>query len=213
MPKLYLASSSPRRREILTEMGLSFEVFAVGADETLEDAIAPDAAVLMLAERKAMAAAEMLSGMGVTGFVALGADTVVALDGKIFGKPKDAPDAARMLAALSDKTHTVFTGIAAASDDCTASDEGGGGIRIKSSVSSARVTFRGIKSDEIDGYIRTGEPLDKAGAYGIQGIGGVFVTKIEGDYFAVVGLSKCVSAKLLADFGIDVFKENTDTVK
>ncbi|MCD7782916.1 MAG: Maf family protein, partial [Firmicutes bacterium] len=189
------------------EMGLSFEVFAVGADETLEDGIAPDAAVLMLAERKAMAAAEMLSEMGVTGFVALGADTVVALDGKIFGKPKDAQGAARMLAVLSDKTHTVFSGIAAASDD------GGGGIRIKSSVSSARVTFRGIKSDEIDGYIRTGEPLDKAGAYGIQGIGGVFVTKIEGDYFAVVGLSKCVSAKLLADFGIDVFKENTDTVK
>ncbi|MCD7747379.1 MAG: Maf family protein [Firmicutes bacterium] len=207
MPKLYLASSSPRRREILTEMGLSFEVFAVGADETLEDGIAPDAAVLMLAERKAMAAAEMLSEMGASGFVALGADTVVALDGKIFGKPKDAQGAARMLAALSDKTHAVFTGIAAASDD------GRGGIRIKSSVSSARVTFRGIKSDEIDGYIRTGEPLDKAGAYGIQGIGGVFVTKIEGDYFAVVGLSKCVSAKLLADFGIDVFKENTDTVK
>lgn len=181
MIDLYLASLSPRRREILEEMRLPFTVIAAEADERLPKGLDPESAGQTLAARKATAAREQLKAADKYGgdTVILAADTLVYLDGRPCGKPKDESDALTMLTALSGKTHTVCTGM------CLVHGE-----RSYSLADVTRVRMRAFSEEEARAYIATGEPLDKAGAYGIQGLGALLVDNIDGDYFSVMGLSK-----------------------
>lgn len=169
---LILASGSPRRRELLGWITKDFRVCVADVDETLPDDISPYDAVAMLSRKKAEAVAEDFPDDTV-----LGADTVVALDGVIFGKPADEEDTFRMLRLLSGKTHEVLTGV-------TIYRNG----NAETFVTVSRVTFYPLSDSEIRTYIATGEPMDKAGAYGIQERGGLFVQEIQGDYFNIVGL-------------------------
>ncbi len=169
--KLVLASKSPRRSEILKNAGIDFTVRVAEADETIPDGTKPEDAVVFLAARKALAV-ERAEDETV-----LGADTVVVLDDKILGKPKDREDAYNMLRSLSGRVHSVFTGVCAV----------GNGISL-TFAEETKVEFYPLTDDEINEYIDTNEPYDKAGAYGIQGIASKFIRGIEGDYFNVVGL-------------------------
>lgn len=169
--KLVLASKSPRRSEILKNAGIDFTVRVADADETIPDGAKPQDAVVFLAARKAMAVPRAEDEL------VLGADTVVVLDDKILGKPKDQDDAYNMIKALSGRVHSVFTGVCAI----------GNGVSMKFSEET-KVEFLPLADDEINTYIGTNEPYDKAGAYGIQGLASKFIRGIEGDYFNVVGL-------------------------
>ena len=171
-PKLFLASKSPRRAELLRRMGLPFEVLAVEIDEQAVTITDPVARVLQLSRLKAEAVYDQVD-MGLI----VGADTVVFLDDRILGKPKNPDEAVRMLRALSGKTHDVFTGF-------TLLDVGGGEV---SDVERTAVTFRDLEPWEIRDYVATGGPLDKAGGYGIQDRSGFFVDRIEGCFYNVVG--------------------------
>lgn len=168
-----LASSSPRRRELLHQVGIKFEIISPDADEALPDGIAPDKAVELLSERKAEAAKTSARGR-----VLIAADTVVAKDGIIYGKPADADDAFRMLSELSGNTHEVYTGVCVLFPD---------GDKECFSVCT-EVTFAPVTDEEIRGYIASKEPFGKAGSYAIQGLGAQFVKGINGDYANVVGL-------------------------
>lgn len=169
--KLILASKSPRRSEILKNAGFEFTVRVADADETIPDGTKPEDAVVLLAARKAMAV-ERAEDETV-----LGADTVVVLDGKILGKPKDKDDAFNMIKSLSGRVHSVFTGV------CII-----GNGKSMTFAEETQVEFLLLTDDEINTYINTNEPYDKAGAYGIQGMASKFVRRINGDYFNVVGL-------------------------
>ncbi len=184
-PKLYLASTSPRRREILQTLGIDFDVIPVETDESPNKGEMPSALVLRLAIAKA-------EGAPVSGFV-LAADTVVVLDDRILGKPGDVNDAIDMLLALSGRTHTVLTGVALKAPD-----------RTLTALSSTAVQFREIGRDEALAYWQSGEPCDKAGAYGIQGLGGAFVSAIHGSYSGVMGLPVFETTKLLKAVGIEI---------
>ncbi len=181
--KLILASASPRRREILKNAGYEFEVITADADETLPPDISPEQAVKYLAELKNSAVAQNNDG------IIISADTVVAVEGKILGKPEDEKDAENMLEMLSGRTHSVFTGV------CV-------NLGNKKTVFCEKtdVTFFSLSKKEILDYIKTGEPMDKAGAYGIQGRGALLVEKINGDYFNVVGLPIARLSRVLKDF-------------
>ncbi len=179
---LVLASASPRRREILEAAGIRHTVRPADIDESVFEGIAPRLMVQLLAASKAAAAAK-----GERGLV-LGADTVVVLDGKVLGKPQDAKDAIRMLSMLSGRTHSVYTGIA------VLSGESG---ELITHCEETLVTFRTLSGAEIAEYVETGEPLDKAGAYGIQGKGGALVEKTEGDFQNVVGLPLAAAKRLI----------------
>ncbi len=168
---LILASGSPRRAEILTMLGYNFEIIPADCDESTGDLTA-DKAVAILAERKAQSVAESHPDCTV-----LGSDTLVTVDGAVLGKPTDAEDAARMLRLLSGRTHTVYTGVSVITGDLVTTECVG-----------AKVTFRELSDGEIADYIATGEPMDKAGAYGIQGRGAMLIEGIEGDFFCVMGL-------------------------
>ncbi len=168
---LVLASKSPRRSEILKNAGIPFTVRVQDADETLPDGISPENAVMHLAKIKANAVERHENE------IILGADTVVVLDGKILGKPRSHIEAYDMLSALSGRIHSVYTGIYARTDN--------GDI---SFYEKTDVEFQTLSDSEIEEYIGTGEPFDKAGAYGIQGYASKFVKKVNGDYFNVVGL-------------------------
>jgi septum formation protein len=170
--RLILASGSPRRLELLTRMGLTFTVLAPDVDERVD--APPREAVMILARRKAMAAAE-----GLTEGVVLAADTLVAVDGEALGKPCDIDDARTMLRRLSGREHEVFTGV------CLLDAATG-----KQALHTERtgVVFRALSDEEIDIYVATGEPMDKAGAYGIQGGAFRFVTEIHGSFENVMGL-------------------------
>ncbi len=183
-PRLLLASSSPRRQEILAALGLEFDVRGVDIDETPQPGEDAANMVLRLARDKARAGA-------APGRVVLAADTAVVLEGEIFGKPVDRDDALGMLERLSGREHEVLTGVAVATNG-----------RIETGLSRTRVQFRDIGRDEALQYWHSGEPADKAGAYGIQGLGGVFVSNIEGSYSGVVGLPVFETAHLLARAGI-----------
>ncbi|MDF3934878.1 Maf family protein [Pseudomonas citronellolis] len=189
MPQLYLASSSPRRRELLTQIGLSFHLVSGNIDETPEAGEAPLAYVERLARGKALAGLNMLAQR--PDVCVLGADTAVVLDGRILGKPVDRDDGLAMLRALSGRQHQVLTAVAVA--------EGG---RCQVRVVVSNVTFRTIAEAEAEAYWATGEPLDKAGGYAIQGLAAIFVSRVEGSYSGVVGLPLCETAELLADFAI-----------
>jgi septum formation protein len=184
-PKLYLASTSPRRREILQSLDIDFEVIPVETDESPHKGERPSALVLRLAIAKA-------DGAPVSGFV-LAADTVVVLDDRILGKPGDVDEAIDMLLALSGRTHTVLTGVALKTPD-----------RTLTALSSTEVQFREIGRDEALAYWQSGEPCDKAGAYGIQGLGGAFVSAIHGSYSGVMGLPAFETIKLLKAVGIEI---------
>jgi septum formation protein len=172
MREVILASGSPRRQELLQLVIDHFEVCVSDVDETLPEGIAPRDAVEMLAQRKAQTVAELRPHALV-----IGADTVVAVEGRILGKPRDDEQAAEMLRMLSGRTHQVYTGVAVCEKN-------------KSNVFSCctQLEFAPLSEAEIDWYLSTGEPFDKAGGYGIQGYGARFVKGISGDYFNVMGL-------------------------
>lgn len=189
MKPLYLASGSPRRRELLTQIGVPFITVSADIDETPLDHETPSAYVERLARGKAEAGRLALE-TGVDGCV-LGADTAVVLDGRILGKPQDQADSLAMLLSLSGRDHEVLTAIAVLD-----------GQRCESRVVRSRVRFRSITEQEASAYWASGEPRDKAGGYGIQGLGAVFVAGLEGSYSAVVGLPLCETFELLGHFGI-----------
>jgi septum formation protein len=189
MKPLYLASGSPRRRELLTQIGVPFTAISADIDETPLDQETPSSYVERLARGKAEAGLHSLH-TGTDGCV-LGADTAVVLDGRILGKPRDQADAMSMLLSLSGRDHEVLTAIAVLD-----------GQRCESRVVRSRVRFRPVTEQEAMAYWASGEPRDKAGGYGIQGLGAVFITDLEGSYSAVVGLPLCETFELLGHFGI-----------
>lgn len=188
---IILASGSPRRRQLLEQIGLSFTVQSSDVDESVEPGLSPAAMVEQLSLRKGQAVAE---SAGPDSLV-LAADTVVALGDAILGKPQDRAQAVSMLTSLSGKTHQVYTGVTLL----------GGGRRVTEHETTA-VTFRSLSREEIGAYVDTGEPMDKAGAYGIQGYGALLVERLEGDYFNVMGLPLCRLGRMLAAFGVEPLK-------
>lgn len=196
-PRLILASASPRRRELLGHLGLPFEVIAGQFDEDSisTHGLTPAAWVQRLAEAKATAVAQTIDGSALV----LGADTTVILDGEYLNKPRDPEDARQMLRRLSGRTHQVYTGIS------LVSVENGAVTKRATDYAQTDVTFDAIPDDVIAAYVATGEPLDKAGAYGIQGKGLTFIPRIEGDYFNVVGLPLFLLGRMLNKFGISVW--------
>lgn len=183
-PRVILASASPRRRELLSLIGLEHEVRPADVDETFVAGESPRVYADRLARAKALAAAS-------PDVVAIGCDTIVVVDGDVLGKPRDAADATRMLRLLSGRQHLVMTAVAVTFDG-----------RIVSDVVQVGVTFRSLSPVEIADYIGTGEPMDKAGAYGIQGYGATIVDRVEGDYFAVMGLPLNRLVRLLESIGL-----------
>ena len=183
--RLLLASASPRRRELLAGLGVDFDVCPVDVDESRLPGEAPAGLAVRLALAKATAAAREAGPRPV-----LAADTVVALEDVIFGKPADAVDAAAMLGSLGGREHRVYTAVALRS-----------GERLGQALAETRVRFRPLSPADIEAYVATGEPLDKAGAYGIQGLGGGFVEHLTGSYTGVVGLPIFETAGLLAWLG------------
>ena len=189
MSMLYLASGSPRRRELLGQIGVPFSTLPTVIDETPLPNEAAAAYVQRLACAKAQAGLASLAVPGAA--VVLGADTSVVLDGRILGKPQDRADALAMLTALSGQTHEVLTAVALANSQ-----------RCEVRVVSSQVSFRPLSAAEIEAYWASGEPCDKAGSYGIQGLAAAFVSGLQGSYSAVVGLPLCETAELLGEFGI-----------
>ena len=181
-----LASSSPRRRELLDLVGICHTVSPADIDESLRVGELPEA----YAERLARAKAETLA-QGNPDALIVGADTIVVIDDIVLGKPKDTGDAERMLGLLSGRSHTVMTAVAVNYLG-----------RTVSTVEIVDVTFRPLGEEEIRNYVATGEPMDKAGAYGIQGYGATIVRRIDGDYFAVMGLSLVKLVALMAELGV-----------
>lgn len=184
MPQLVLASASPRRADLLREAGLTFVVDAADVDESVHGGEAPEEYVRRLAIEKARAVARRHPGALV-----LGADTTVVVDGEVLGKPGDAADAARMVARLAGRRHLVHTGVAIARD-----------ARIAADVATTAVWFGPLSDADVAAYVATGEPMDKAGAYGIQGAAARFVTRIEGSLDTVVGLPVAIALRLLREF-------------
>lgn len=192
MPHLFLASGSPRRRELLVQIGVPFVTLGVEIDETPLADESPHAYVERLARGKADAGLlHLANDPEYSTACVLGADTAVVLDGRILGKPADQADALAMLAALSNREHEVLTAIAVVDEQ-----------HCETRVVSSRVRFRSISSEEARAYWASGEPQDKAGSYGIQGLGAVFVEQLSGSYSAVVGLALCETAEILQRFGI-----------
>ena len=185
MVSLYLASGSPRRRELLTQLGFSFERVVTDVEEKRHQDETPETYVRRLAREKAQAGV----ALAPQDLPVLGADTIVVLNNEVLEKPADHAAAVAMLEKLSAQTHQVMTAVALADRqqwrDCLVVTD---------------VTFRALTSADIDAYIASGEPMDKAGSYGIQGLGGNFVRKINGSYYAVVGLPLVETAELFSDF-------------
>jgi len=184
--RVVLASSSPRRRQLLDLIGIAHEVRPANIDETMRLREAPRRHAERLAREKASAIAKRDPDL-----ITIGADTIVVVNRKVLGKPRDPEDAARMLTMLSGREHMVITAVAVSR-----------GRKLRSAVEEVRVRFRRLRDDEIEAYIATGEPMDKAGAYGIQGYGATIVERIEGDYFAVMGLPIVRLIGLLRDVGV-----------
>ena len=221
--KLVLASGSQRRRELLTMCGYDYEIIVSNADETIDESD-PENFVRALSFRKAKDVFDRLFAAGRRDFAVIGSDTVVAFqkDGEtkpvIIGKPKDAEDAVRILSMLSGKTHRVFTGVSVIADipdenaaaqcsirkkeeiqtECSIQEK----EEIQTECSITEVTFETLSPDEITDYVNSGDPLDKAGSYGIQGPFGMFVREIRGNYFTVIGMPIPVLYKMLKKIGI-----------
>ena len=184
--RVILASQSPRRRELLALVGIAHEVMPADVDERVLDGERP----APHAERLARAKARTLADRHPEALV-IAADTIVVIDGRIRGKPADAAEARQTLRLLSGREHVVFTAVAVAR-----------GAHVASEVAEVTVAFRALGDDEIAAYVETGEPLDKAGSYGIQGYGATIVERIDGDYFAVMGLSLVRVVRLMARLGV-----------
>ncbi len=193
---LILASASPRRAELLKQAGLAFEIIEPAVDEDMTGGGDPGNMVVELAQKKALDVTRRLD----SGFV-LAADTVVVCGGQILGKPVDDDHARRMLESLSGKEHEVFTGLALF-------DAGPAGF--ETGFSRTKVWMKPLEKEHIDRYIKSGEPLDKAGAYGIQGRGAVFIDKIEGCYFNVVGLPLSLLFELLLRMKVPTWLSRRD---
>lgn len=185
-PRVVLASASPRRRELLTLIGIEHSVIPSNFDETMQPGEEPEAHALRLAVEKARAVARAHPDA-----VVIGADTVVVLDGRVLGKPPSREVARAMLQQLNGRTHTVITAVAVAYRGT-----------VRHGAEQVAVTFRHLAGDEVDAYVATGEGMDKAGAYGIQGFGATIVERIEGDFFAVMGLPLVRLVGLLRDAGL-----------
>ena len=221
--KLVLASGSQRRREMLTMCGYDYEIIVSNADETIDEND-PESFVRALSFRKAKEVFDRLFAAGRRDFAVIGSDTVVAFQKEggtkpvIIGKPKDAKDAVRILSMLSGKTHRVFTGVSVIADipdenaaaqcsirekaeiqtECSIREK----AEIQTECSITEVTFETLSPDEITDYVNSGDPLDKAGSYGIQGPFGMFVREIRGNYFTVIGMPIPVLYKMLKKIGI-----------
>ncbi len=195
---VYLASASPRRRQLLSQIGVHFQILSVDVDESLRAGEAADRYVLRLAQAKAAAglARRRDRGAAAPGAPVLGADTAVVAGGVILGKPVDCADAERMLALLSARTHEVLTAVALAADD-----------GVLSHLSRSEVSFREITPAEARDYWNTGEGRDKAGGYAIQGYGAVFVSGLRGSYSGVMGLPLYETAQLLRSAGVPCWLE------
>lgn len=194
MPRIILASQSPRRRQLLAQIGLTdFEILVPQADEGYDPAASPEETVSSISRRKAQTAAALADDPAA---LIIAADTMVFLGNLRLGKPRDQVDAYTMLSALSGRTHRVCTGVTLTR-----------GGRTETRAETTAVTFRPLTEDEIWGYIRTGDPMDKAGSYGVQGRAALFVSGIQGDYFNVMGLPLHLLGRMLGDFGLDLFAE------
>lgn len=185
--KIILASKSPRRKELLGLLDLDFEIITADIDETIDPSLPIADEVARLSYEKALAVTKQTSGNDII----ISADTVVECNGMVMGKPKDETDAKNMLLRLSGNTHNVLTGVTVMQ-----------GENIITKTVKTAVTFRKISYDEISDYIASKEPMDKAGAYGIQGRASKFVSHINGDYFNVVGLPICTLSEMLKEFNI-----------
>ena len=209
--KLVLASGSQRRRELLTMCGYDYEIIVSNADETIDEND-PESFVRALSFRKAKEVFDRLFAAGRRDFAVIGSDTVVAFQKEggtkpvIIGKPKDAKDAVRILSMLSGKTHRVFTGVSVIADIPDENAAAQCSIREKAEIqtecSITEVMFETLSPDEITDYVNSGDPLDKAGSYGIQGPFGMFVREIRGNYFTVIGMPIPVLYKMLKKIGI-----------
>lgn len=186
--QIILASQSPRRRELLRQMGLTdFIIRPARGEEIADPSLSPDRLVEALSRQKAAEVADCSD----PGDLIVAADTVVAIDGTVLGKPHSPQEAFAMLSRLSGRHHTVYTGVTLRRGDT-----------ILTAHEATRVHFRTLTNREIESYIATGEPMDKAGAYGIQGYGSMLVEGISGDYFNVVGLPICLLGQMMARFGL-----------
>lgn len=186
VPRVILASQSPRRRELLQLVGIPHSVQPADVDETYGPGEEPGAHALRLAREKAAVVAAVEPDALV-----IGSDTIVVVDGDVLGKPRDAAHAAQMLARLSGRSHVVMTAVAVR-----------WGERERSSLEVVGVTFHPLGVQDVQAYIATGEPMDKAGAYGIQGYGATIVERVDGDYFAVMGLPLQRMVRLMAELGV-----------
>jgi septum formation protein len=191
MPRVILASASPRRKELLNQIDVDCQTHPVDIDESVLANESASLYVERLAREKAQAGFDRF---GDKDSVVIGSDTSVVVDGDILGKPLDQADAIRTLLRLSNRTHQVMTGIAIATSD-----------GVKSQVVTTDVTFKALSEEDCERYWATGEPVDKAGSYGIQGKAAVFVTGISGSYSSVVGLPLCETADLLESVGVHLW--------
>ncbi len=219
MKKLILASASPRRRELLLQAGYEFQVLPAKGEEVIHSTEPAQIVKELSAGKAAEVADRLLAGErsveelsagdpAAADYVVLGADTIVVMDGTVLGKPRDEQDAFEMLTALQGRTHQVYTGVTirevhtAGSRNKEKEKEGEMEMSPLSFAVCTQVEFSPVSVEEIRRYIATGEPMDKAGAYGIQGAAAVFVRGIEGDYTSVVGLPLCAVYEALSHFGI-----------
>lgn len=187
---IILASQSPRRRQLLGQIGLDhFIVRPARGEEIMDPALSPAQLVEELSRQKA----REVAGASDPGDLVIAADTVVAIDGRVLGKPHDREEACAMLSALSGREHTVYTGVTVCRDD-----------RMLTQHEATQVRFRSLSPREIRAYVDSGEPMDKAGAYGVQELGALLVEGIRGDYFNVVGLPLCRLGQMLSQFGVEL---------
>ncbi len=195
MKKIILASGSPRRKELLEMLNVKFEVIPDNSPESIKENCKPDEIVCSLARDKCLNVSKKINYDAIV----IAADTIVFVDGKPIGKPKDKDEAFEMLSSLSGKEHEVYTGVSII--DTTLGKD-------VLFFEKTKVKFKKLCDEEIIDYIKTGEPMDKAGAYGIQNLGALFVEKIDGDYFNVVGLPVCkLGETLKKEFGINIIDD------
>ena len=197
MPRIILASQSPRRKQLLTQIGIkNFDILVPQGDESYDPALPPEEIVSSICRKKGESARVLADDPAA---VIITADTMVFLDGLRLGKPHSEEEAFAMLSALSGRTHLVCTGVTVCQ-----------GTRTATRAETTAVTFRPLAEEEIRAYIRTGEPFDKAGAYGVQGPAALFVPRIDGDYFNVMGLPLALLGDMLADFGVKLLSNEEE---